>query len=211
MKESLTALRRSPLYRRGRENLNIDGGCLVASAPLLTKPGRDGDMVVRIQDESARARVGFKGAGTTAWLSHFDIAVTEGLNRAVSQRDLLVGRLGEEEYLLLAATESRDIAISELVTAFSDRIGSPASTVALIPRQSSYTCLRLNGSGLHEILAMVCSVECTPEAFQHGQVLQTVVANCSAVMIREGADIMLVCDSTLVDSLLSIIEQCLAD
>lgn len=207
MAETKQAVQRSPLYRWGGVNAVIDNGWLVASAPLLMRHHSDGGLAFNVTDESARARVGFAGHGVSDWLRRTTMPLPESPNRSVAHANVMIGRLGEEDYLLISTAPSGDTRIGQIIKSFESQAGETAATIALTPFQSSHVSLRLGGNKLSDILAKVCCVDCSPERFHEDEILQTMVANCPVIMVRRQPDLMLLCDQTLAVSLLDTLNS----
>jgi len=202
-----TPLQRSALYRRAGGAVTALADCLVPSGPVVRKEDQRGRLVLELRDDSARARMGIKGAGATAWLSATSIDVPAAPNRALpSGDDLLAGRLGAEEYLLLATSEAGNAVVRGLAARFDDRMSGSVATVAFVPRYSSHVPFRLAGDRVGDVLARLCTVDCSTEGFPEGAILQTMLAGCAAILMRRQREIIILCERTTAEHLLACIE-----
>ncbi|MCV3242115.1 sarcosine oxidase subunit gamma [Mesorhizobium robiniae] len=145
---------------------------------------------VVIRDLSTLPRIGFKGNGTTNWLSSKVSAVPAAPNKAITLSDgTLIARLGKEEYLVLPGRDAVGSVCSELEASWNAddasgerRIGYP------LPRADSHSWLYLEGSSIAQMMAKICSVDLRGDRFLQSEVAQTIVARISAVLIREITD-----------------------
>ncbi len=176
-------IERSPLYHKQ------------AGATL----GRLGDSVIVAHygehDESAQlarcalidltnlARVGFRGAESAEYLKERGYALPEAPNRALTQDDgSHVARLSQTEYLLLGSLRDagRRVAQEERNWEF----GEAANY--LLPRQDSHAWLLLTGEHVSDVMAKLCGVDLSPEAFPQGSVAQTSAARINVIVINLG-------------------------
>ncbi|MER8401103.1 sarcosine oxidase subunit gamma family protein [Mesorhizobium sp. M1348] len=142
---------------------------------------------VVIHDLSTLPRIGFKGNGTAAWLSSKVSAIPHVPNKAISLSDgSLIARLGKEEYLVLPDRDAVGSVCSDLEASWNAddasgerRIGYP------LPRADSHSWLCLEGSSIAQMMAKICGVDLRGDRFLQGEVVQTIVARISAVLIRE--------------------------
>ncbi|PWJ87437.1 N-methylglutamate dehydrogenase subunit D [Mesorhizobium loti] len=145
---------------------------------------------VVIRDLSTLPRIGFKGNGTTKWLSSKVSAVPDVPNKAIALSDgSLIARLGKEEYLVLPDPDAVGNVCSDLEASWNAddasgerRIGYP------LPRADSHSWLHLEGRCIAQMMAKICGVDLRRDRLLQGEVVQTVVARISAVLIREMKD-----------------------
>lgn len=149
------------------------------AAPVRNNEG------VLIGDLSGVGRTGFKGAGTTEWLTSKVRILPDRPNRAVVLPDgTLIARLGKEEYLILDKSVASRVcdaleAAWNLESLEAGRIGYP------LPRADSHSWLYLEGTSVSQMMAKICGVDLREGTFGPGEVAQTVVARIGAVLIRQ--------------------------
>lgn len=167
--------------RAGAMQKSPFGHRLARAVPVRNRDG------VLIRDLSPVARTGFKGAGTTAWLTSKIAILPDRPNRAVTLADgTLIARLGKEEYLVLdrhGAANSVSVALDTAWKLESEqgagRIGYP------LPRADSHSWLHLEGKSVCRMMAKICAVDLRDCKFEPGEVAQTIVAQIGAVLIRQ--------------------------
>jgi sarcosine oxidase subunit gamma len=172
---------------------------------------------VLIRDFSRVGRTGFKGAGTTAWLTSKIDILPDRPNRAVALSDgTLVARLGKEEYLVLNRYDTTGGVSADLEFAWqfesaqgAERIGYP------LPRADSHSWLYLEGSCVDRMMAKICAVDFRDGKFEPGAVAQTIVAQIGAVLCRptavRPAGLHLLTDFASADYLWDVLEDAAAE
>lgn len=132
-------------------------------------------------DLSARPRVGFRGAEAGDYLVERGYALPERPNQAVCQTDgAWVARLSATEYLLLGGAADG----GQRVQAEEERWRLGPQACYLLPRRDSHAWLVLTGERAPAVMAKLCGVDLSPEAFGPGQIAQTSVARLDAMVIN---------------------------
>jgi sarcosine oxidase subunit gamma len=175
----------------------------------------DGGVLIR--DFSGVGRTGFKGAGTTAWLSSTIEFLPDRPNRAVALSDgTLVARLGNEEYLVLDRYDAASSVSADLEFAWQFESAQGARRIGyLLPRADSHSWLRLEGSCVDRMMAKICAVDLRDGKFKPGEVAQTLVAQIGAVLIRQtgrgNAGLHMLTDFASADYLWDVLEDAAAE
>ncbi|VVP32762.1 sarcosine oxidase [Pseudomonas silesiensis] len=170
----MTSLREQP--RVGRQTL----------APL---PG------CSLTDLTDLSRVGFRGAHSAEYLRSRGFALPDAPNRAVTQADgSLVARLSQSEYLLLGSPEDQGQRLADEEARW--ELDHQANY--LLPRQDSHAWFQLTGEHPSEVMAKLCGVDLSPQAFGPGAVAQTSAARINVIVINAGsarqASLHILCD-----------------
>ena len=170
----MTSLREQP--RVGRQTL----------APL---PG------CSLTDLTDLSRVGFRGAHSAEYLRSRGFALPDAPNRAVTQADgSLVARLSQSEYLLLGRPEDQGQRLADEEARW--ELDHQANY--LLPRQDSHAWFQLTGEHPSEVMAKLCGVDLSPQAFGPGAVAQTSAARINVIVINAGsarqASLHILCD-----------------
>ncbi|QUS56540.1 hypothetical protein [Pseudovibrio brasiliensis] len=181
------ALARSPFYRKLAANdaqFAQQGEYVVASG--LSKVTYDASGV-NFCDLSGLSRSGFKGNGTTHWLTSKGLCVPARPNIAEPQADgTLLCRLSEDEYLLLAPLQAQASTIADLETAWPvDHAASDKGIGYPLPRQDTHSWIYLNGTQTAAMFAKICGVDLRAEMFANKEIAQTVAARLGAIIIRD--------------------------
>ncbi len=136
-----------------------------------------------LADLSPLPRIGFKGAGTAAWLAAQGVAVPEECNQACRQADdSLAGRLAPAEVLLLGDLQGTGTLVhgtSEAWLAGGSARGYP------VPRQDSHAWFLVPGARAAEMFAKLCGVDLRPAKFAPNRIAQTLVAGLAAIVVRD--------------------------
>ncbi|MCV9999494.1 hypothetical protein OE766_14710 [Pararhizobium sp. YC-54] len=142
---------------------------------------------VIIHDLSPNGRTGFKGVGTTDWLTTKVPSIPERPNRATTLSDgSIVARLGKDEYLLLNGRKSSISLSAGLDETWASESTTSASRMGYpLPRADSHSWLYLEGKSVPEMMAKICGVDLREQSFPEGEIAQTIVARIGAVIIRE--------------------------
>ncbi|AYG64160.1 sarcosine oxidase [Rhizobium jaguaris] len=145
------------------------------------------DKGVIIRDFSRLGRTGFKGAGTTEWLTTKVRILPDRPNRAVASADsALIARLGKEEYLILDQKVAGREFCSDLEAAWNADSAQGATRIGYpLPRADSHSWLYLEGNSVAQMMSKICGVDLRDGKFEPGEVAQTVVARIGAVLIRQ--------------------------
>lgn len=197
----MAAIARSPFAER------VNGNQSRALAPAN----------VIIHDLSPIARTGFKGAGTTDWLTTKVHSIPERPNKAVTLSDgSIVARLGKDEYLLLDGRKSLISLSAELDAALSSESDTSTNRMGYpLPRADSHSWLYLEGRNVPEMMAKICGVDLRHQNFPGGEIAQTVVARIGAVIIRENSDtfegLHLLTDFASADYIWEVLEDAAAE
>ncbi|WP_448111145.1 sarcosine oxidase subunit gamma [Pseudomonas lini] len=129
-------------------------------------------------------RVGFRGAHSAEYLRSRGFVLPDAPNRAVIQADgSQVARLSQTEFLLLGSPEDQGQRMADEEARW--ELDHQANY--LLPRQDSHACFQLTGDHLSEVLAKLCGVDLSPQAFGPGAVAQTSAARINVIVINSGA------------------------
>lgn len=181
---------RSPVYRNLRD-LNAGfveiNGYAVAMTIGEAATQIAATRQLSLCDFSGLSRVGFKGPGTSEWITEQGLAVPAESNRALRQSDgSLLARLAPDEVLILGDIDQQSVGIERLIEA---RQGVDDSSAAprgfFVPRQGSHAWFRITGRKTAATLAKLCGVDLRAKAFENLQVAQTSVARLNAIVIRD--------------------------
>jgi sarcosine oxidase subunit gamma len=132
---------------------------------------------IALHDLSPRPRFGFKGAGSTSWLSSHNIPIP-AVNRTSTSAGLRVLRLGREDMLLLAEGEGK---LEPLIAAWSAQTGPKGYSAW---REEGWAWMRLTGNHVEEAMSRLCALDLRPKHFTRDQLAQTRVADLDAVVAR---------------------------
>lgn len=140
-------------------------------------------------------RVGFRGAHSAAYLQGRHFVLPQVPNRAEPQTDgSQVARLSQTEYLLLGSPEDQGQRIADEEARW--ELDHQANY--LLPRQDSHACFQLTGEHLSEVMAKLCGVDLSPQAFGPGAVAQTSAARINVIVINSStaqqASLHILCD-----------------
>ncbi|MDB5997097.1 MAG: sarcosine oxidase [Pseudomonas sp.] len=149
----------------------------------------------RLTDLTDLPRVGFRGADSAEYLRGRDFTLPDLPNRAVLQADGgQVARLSQTEYLLLGSPEDQ----GERIADEEARWELDHRAHYLLPRQDSHACFQLTGDNLSAVLAKLCGVDLSPQAFGPGAVAQTSAARINVIVINSSnpqqASFHILCD-----------------
>lgn len=134
-----------------------------------------------IADLTHLPRLGFRGVDSASFLNQAGFSLPEKPNTFVVQADgSTVARLSATEYLLLAGWSD----FGESIIALEQRWHLSAEQNYLLPRQDSHAWLQLLGSCSAAVMAKLCAVDLSAEAFSPGQIAQTSVARINAIVIN---------------------------
>ncbi|MHA3102783.1 sarcosine oxidase subunit gamma [Acinetobacter sp. ANC 3791] len=137
-----------------------------------------------VVDLTNLSRVGFRGMDSAAYLHRFGFSLPEHPNHALAQVDgSWIARLSMTEYLVLGSLDDFGERIAQL-----ENDWQPDEQYAnhLLPRQDSHAWIQLTGQFNTEIMAKLCAVDLSTEAFPVGKVAQTSVARVNAIVINVG-------------------------
>lgn len=149
----------------------------------------------RLADLTDLPRVGFRGAHSAEYLRSRRFVLPDAPNRAVIQADgSQVARLSQTEYLLLGSPEDQGQRIADEEARW--ELDHQANY--LLPRQDSHACFQLTGEHLSEVMAKLCGVDLSPQAFGPGTVAQTSAARINVIVINSStaqlASLHILCD-----------------
>jgi sarcosine oxidase subunit gamma len=126
-------------------------------------------------------RVGFRGRHSAVYLQGRDFILPHAPNRAVPQADgSQVVRLSQTEYLLLGSPLDQGQRIADEEARW--ELDQQANY--LLPRQDSHACFQLSGEHLTQVMAKLCGVDLSAEAFGPGAVAQTSAARINVIVIN---------------------------
>ncbi|MDR5886083.1 hypothetical protein [Vreelandella janggokensis] len=217
LEDTLTA-KRTPLYHLHQANQpdatgwqHLCGYAIKATLDEALFEPTTGAPACGLTDLSALARGGLRGKKAATILSEYHYQVPAAPNQALRQEDgSLVAKLSASEYLLLGsladsgldnssfADDGERISRDELAWQAAER-AHRLPDAYLLPRQDTHAWLALTGAHVSDVMAKLCGVDLSPEAFAPGHVAQTSVARANAIIINASqADLS--CLYLLVDS-----------
>jgi sarcosine oxidase subunit gamma len=167
--------RRSFVYRR-----LVECGASFDASGLAVRTDQDAAHAgVVLCDLSLSPRIGFKGRHALAWLGDHGVLVPDEDNRATRLGGVgLTCRLAPTEALILGDGAMVD----QLETACARE--KPDGCYAM-PRADSHAWFRIAGSDAARMLAKMCGVDLRPHKFDNLEIVQTIVARLSAIVVRE--------------------------
>jgi sarcosine oxidase subunit gamma len=128
-------------------------------------------------------RVGFRGTQTADYLKARSFVLPDAPNRATVQTDgSQVARLSQTEYLLLGSPDDQ----GERIADEEARWELDHRANYLLPRQDSHACFLLSGSSIAKVMAKLCGVDLSHQAFSPGAVAQTSAARINVIIIFSG-------------------------
>ncbi|WP_180114085.1 sarcosine oxidase subunit gamma [Acinetobacter sp. YH12063] len=134
-----------------------------------------------IADLTHLSRVGFRGIDSAAYLIQAGYQLPDRPNMLLKQNDgTTVARLSATEYLLLGAWSDFGESIAQLEQNWS--MNEQANY--MLPRQDSHAWIQLTGSSIALVMAKLCAVDLSAEAFTVGQIAQTSVARINAIVMN---------------------------
>ncbi|MHA1600420.1 MAG: sarcosine oxidase [Alphaproteobacteria bacterium] len=140
-----------------------------------------------LADLSPLPRVGFKGAGTVAWLAKQKVAVPPESNQAVAQGSRgLAARLAPEEVLVLGSLAGHDDMPVRLSAAWAKAAMPPEIPRGFpVPRADRHAWFLLTGADSPAMFAKICGVDVRPAKFAVGRIAQTSIARLNGIVIRD--------------------------
>lgn len=184
----------SPVLAGGRAS-RLEDGCRVCAAPIVDRSTAGGH--VRVVDASDRARTGLKGAGVSGWFGSLEFPLPSGVNTSLHTAGLVIARLGAEEFLVASTAAAADRTVRRLEVRFDEARAGLPSTAVRVPRQSGSACLSFSGAGTATLLSRMCSLDLGDAALPDGAVRQTLVAGSTAILVRDGDELLLFVDASL--------------
>jgi sarcosine oxidase subunit gamma len=134
-----------------------------------------------LTDLTGLPRVGFRGAHSAEYLQGRDFVLPDAPNRAVPQADgSQVARLSQTEYLLLGSAQDQGERIADEEARW--ELNHRANY--MLPRQDSHACFQLSGEHLTQVMAKLCGVDLSAQAFGPGAVAQTSAARINVIVIN---------------------------
>ena len=136
------------------------------------------DSKIALADLSALPRSGMKGRQIASWIESKNYRVGEDSNRAYEQHDgVLIARLSPGELMLLsnATNPSADLMSHSFDANY---LCYP------VRRQDSHYWFSLSGARGPDMLAKLCAVDLSKDAFDNHSVAQTSVATTSTIILR---------------------------
>lgn len=157
-------------------------------------------------------RIGFRGIDTAEYLLGHGFELPQIPNTFITQKDgNHVARLSVTEYLLVGGFGDFGEKISDLEKnwVMDDRLNY------LLPRQDSHACLQLTGPSNALIMAKLCAVDLSEQAFAKGQVAQTSVARINAIVMNVSDAVTtkfnILCDRTMSLYLWEVLEDAIQE
>lgn len=134
-----------------------------------------------VVDLTNMPRVGFRGTDSASYLSAAGFELPDALNTLCHQANgSIVARLSATEYLLLGAMFDFGESVSALELGW--ELNDSANY--LLPRQDSHAWIQLTGNWVALVMAKLCAVDLSAEAFTTGQIAQTSVARINAMVMN---------------------------
>ena len=134
-----------------------------------------------VVDLTNMPRVGFRGTDSASYLSAAGFELPDAPNTLCHQANgSIVARLSATEYLLLGAMF--DFGESVLALELGWELNDSANY--LLPRQDSHAWIQLTGNWVALVMAKLCAVDLSAEAFAAGQIAQTSVARINAIVMN---------------------------
>ena len=147
-------------------------GLAVVASPLPVMANSASDL---------RDLVGARAAGAERDLRSRGFVLPDAPNRAVIQADgSQVARLSQTEYLLLGSAQDQ----GERIADEEARWALDHQANYLLPRQDSHAWFQLSGEHLPEVMAKLCGVDMSAQAFGPGAVAQTSAARINVIVIN---------------------------
>lgn len=134
-----------------------------------------------IADLTHLPRVGFRGIDSAAYLIQAGYQLPDRTNTLLKQNDgSTVARLSATEYLLLGAWSD----FGESITQLERNWSMSEQANYLLPRQDSHAWIQLTGSSIALVMAKLCAVDLSAEAFNVGHIAQTSVARINVIVMN---------------------------
>jgi sarcosine oxidase subunit gamma len=137
-----------------------------------------------LSDLTDLPRLGLRGRAAAERLALEGFRLPEApnrLDRAASGEILL--RLSQSEFMLLGSPTDKGARVRALEDAL-PKAGE--NGLYFLPRQDSHAWFRLAGPSRHAVMAKLCGVDLSPEAFGADAIAQTSVARISAIVANDG-------------------------
>ncbi|WOE32446.1 MULTISPECIES: sarcosine oxidase [unclassified Acinetobacter] len=145
-----------------------------------------GDDLAQIQqcaiiDLTHLPRVGFRGLDSADFLTEHGFQVPEQPNSLCQQKDgSLVAKLSHYEYLLLGGL----LNFGENVRTLEQDWRADGRANYLLARQDSHAWIQLTGHHIAQVMAKLCAVDLSADAFSVGQVVQTSIARINGIILN---------------------------
>jgi sarcosine oxidase subunit gamma len=171
---------RAPLYPRHAHAALLDLGHTV----LVDHYGEDKDIGRgALADLTNLPRLGLRGKAAADFIATLGYRVPDRPNQLLRQRDgVALLRLSLGEFMFLGSFADQGARIRELEQQAEDGPG-----LYWLLRQDSHAWFWLGGSGICEVMAKLCGVDLSPEAFATGSIAQTSVARINAIVANTGS------------------------
>lgn len=153
-------------------------------------------------------RVGFRGIDTAEYLIDHGFELPQTPNTLITQKDTShIVRLSATEYLLVGGLDD----FGEKIIDLEKNWVMDGRLNYLLPRQDSHACLQITGPSIALIMAKLCAVDLSEEAFLRGQVAQTSVARINAIVMNVSDEVAakfnILCDRTISLYLWEVLED----
>lgn len=140
-----------------------------------------GNGSLTIKDATTYSRVGFRGKGAEAFLISQGMPIPNNVNQTcLDQSGVMVLRLSQTEFWIIGINNDHDSLIHSLEVS--------ANNVHNLYRlycQHSHALLLLQGDNIPLMLAKLCGVDLSNNAFGTGSIAQTSVARVNAIVAYE--------------------------
>ena len=134
-------------------------------------------MRLALENLDDRARLGIRGLNLTRWLNANGYSVGDSPNVAYTQFDgSLLGRLSPSELVWLGTASQSIDGLTRIIENYS---------CYTLSRRDSHAWFRLTGPDAPRMLAKICGVDLSTDAFGNHRVAQTSAARVSTVIIRD--------------------------
>ena len=150
---------------------------------FLTTPNQDAQLKqCGLIDLTHLSRVGFRGTEARGYLNQQGFSTPERPNTLMIQVDgNVVGKLSTTEYIVLGSLQDFGEGVAHLEAKWS--MQEDISNY-LLPRQDSHAWFMLTGEAIVFVMAKLCGVDLSEDAFKSGQIAQTSVARVNAIVLN---------------------------
>ena len=157
-----------------------------------------------LSDLSNVLRTGFRGLNAADHLSSVGLPIPEKPNRVeVSANGELVLRLSQKEFWVLANPNAQSIGHTSIDKILAAK--APKQQCFSLYCQDSHAWMLLSGKHLSKIMAKLCAVDLSVEAFPVGHIAQTSAARVNVIVVHhqfnEQPCFSLLCDSAAAEYL----------
>ncbi len=141
---------------------------------------------ISVTDLTHVARAGFKGRGSSSWLTRNGLAIPAVPNLTVIDGSgCTVARLGQEDFLIIGTLDTHSEKPAQLVRAWQTEHDAGTRAIGFpTPKQHSHALIHLGGDRADALLSQLCAIDLRPQAFAHDALAQTMAAGIVATILR---------------------------